>query len=106
MTWLKGLFISVCVFLIGSSQVLVAQRTSGGSADTVVAGIPQKDIGDVWKSLKKKNAEVKPDSLQKKASNKAFIPLIYPGYALVTGFQLVLTTNLSFYADDSKDRKI
>src|ERR1035437_3983554 len=122
----KVLFIAVCVFLSGSAQFIFAQQISVpqgvfsdpkdslrqglyGRTDSTVTSADrkqQKDIGDVWRSVTKKNTTVSTDSLQKKSYGKALIPILYPGYALVTGFQICLTTNFSFYADHSKDAKI
>jgi hypothetical protein len=80
------------------------------SSDTLPAPadqIPQKDITDVFRSSKKKAALAKPDStLRTPWRKKSFIPLVYPGYALVTGFQAVLTSNLSFYLDHGDGAKI
>jgi len=104
MAWIKVLFI--VLFLSGSDYLLFSQQISDDSACAFVSKAPQKDIGDVWQSLKKKNIKAKPDSSHQKSSRKTFIPLLYPGYAQVTGFQIVLTTNFSFYADEAKDAKI
>ena len=86
---IRILFIAVCIF--SSHQFLLAQNVI---SDTTVKSvqeiqeIPQKDITDLFRSSKKKAALAKPDSTLKKPwRKKSFIPLIYPGYALVTGFQ-------------------
>jgi hypothetical protein len=107
-TSLRGFCISVCIFF--SHQLLSAQNVlSDTSVSTVKKAqeTEQKDITDLWKSSSKKGMETQPDSvLKKNGHNKSFIPLIYPGYALVTGLQLVLTSNLSFYIDHSEGAKI
>ncbi|MBI4946054.1 MAG: hypothetical protein HY840_06605 [Bacteroidetes bacterium] len=106
MAWGKLLFISVCVCFLNSTSLLFAQQIAADTALTSADKNPQKDIGDVWRSVVKKKAIIKSDSSHEKGSRRTLIPLLYPGYALVTGFQIVLTTNFSFYADHSKNAKI
>src|SRR5207253_2828240 len=68
--------------------------------------VPQRDIIDFLKGAPKEAVQAKTDTSVITPSHKTFIPILYPGYAQVTGFQIALTTNLSFYTDHSPNAKI
>jgi hypothetical protein len=94
------LHISVCIFF--SAQSLFAQDTNSDTLPPSTQQVEQKDIPDLWRAVMHKTEKVRKDTL----SRRAFIVLPYPGYAGVTGFQFVLTSNLSFNTYRSPDAKI
>ncbi|MFI5164142.1 MAG: hypothetical protein ACHQHP_02725, partial [Bacteroidia bacterium] len=67
---------------------------------------PQMDVLDYLKFVKKKPVEIQSDTAKNNRSNTFYIPILYPGYALATGLQIVLTTNISFYAERREDAKL
>ena len=64
------------------------------------------DVGDCLKLITKKNKHVTQDTLKKNSLGPFYTPLPYPGYALVTGFLVGFTNNISFYTHHGKDAKI
>src|ERR1051326_6085402 len=95
---IKIFLLSLSFFLF--SNLLFAQDVI---SDTSSKQILEKDIMDLIKH-KKKTSQAN-DTIHKRSS-RTFIPLLYPGYAQVTGFQAVLTSNLSFYTYHGEDAKI
>jgi len=66
----------------------------------------QKDISDYYHIITKTTTKEEPDSLISKSLGPFVTPLIYPGYALVTGFIAGLAANVSFYTYRSDSAKI
>lgn len=66
----------------------------------------QKDIADYYRKIFKKDFTTQKDSSQSQSLGPFYTPMIYPGYALVTGGLLGIVTNLSFYTHHGKDAKI
>ena len=65
----------------------------------------QMDISDYVRLITRKKE--KKDTISKKKSLGPFYtPIIYPGYALVTGFLIGLSNNISFYTHEGNDAKI
>lgn len=66
----------------------------------------QKDIGDYYRIISKKEFKLPKDSSKKHSLGPFYTPLIYPGYALVTGGLIGFVCNLSFYTHHGEDAKI
>ena len=98
--------LTACIFFLNADRMVYSQSISRDSARAFSGITPLKDIVDVFKSVRKRNVVAIPDSSETKRSRSAFIPILYPGYAQVTGFQAVLTSNFLFYTERGENAKI
>jgi hypothetical protein len=98
-------FIVFFLFSCGFN-ILFAQKDM---SDTVRLSSDKKkqiDVRDIFRLITKKQEKIVKDSTKKKSLGPFYTPIVYPGYALVTGYLVGLANNISFYTHNGKDAKI
>lgn len=66
----------------------------------------QKDVGDYLKVIFKGKTSTKKETVNRKTLGPFYTPIVYPGYALVTGGLIAIANNISFYTHYGADAKI
>ena len=94
------------IALIFSNNLLFAQNSPSDSLTALNNEKKQMDAGDCLRLITKKQKKTEPDSTQKNSLGPFYTPIIYPGYAQVTGYLIALSNNISFYTHNGKDAKI
>lgn len=90
----RALAINITVLFLGSLNQILGQDIT----------TEQKDISDVYQSVFK--IKSKPDTITKHGLGPFYTPIIYPGYALVTGGLIGLVNSVSFYTNNRENAKI
>ena len=66
----------------------------------------EEDVGDLFREVLKRPPHVRTDSIKKTSLGPFYTPILYPGYALVTGYLIGLANNISFYTHKDKHAKL
>jgi len=98
----KILFVILAYLLNIPSIHLFGQVSSADSLNLT----NQKDIVDYYRKVFVKEFTIQKDSCKNHSLKPFYTPMIYPGYALVTGGLIGFVSNLSFYTHHGKDAKI
>ena len=101
----KNILIVLCLLVI-DINICVSQNNSTDTTKLTVNKVEQKDAGDLFNYVFKKKKEAKQDTIKQKSLGPFFSPLLYPGYAMVTGYLVGFASNISFYTNRNEDAKI
>ena len=101
----KYILLLFCISLF-NINIGLAQNTIADTTKTNANNLNQKDVGDILSAIFKKKFDINKDSIRLKSLGPFYSPLIYPGYAMVTGYLVGLASNISFYTHRSEDAKI
>jgi hypothetical protein len=85
---------------------LYAQKASNDTLKALPDKNTQLDIADCFRYITKKTTFSKRDSVKTKSLGPFYTPILYPGYALVTGYLVGFANNISFYTHHEPDAKI
>jgi len=97
----------VCFFIFLSKyNKLFAQKNIPDTTKGLNTKSKQLDITDCYRYIIHKPTTAKEDSTKKKSLGPFYSPLLYSGYALVSGFLVALANNISFYTHHTPDAKI
>jgi len=102
---LKSLSVLLIYLTLNWPGVLLSQSTLTDSLEHREEEKKQMDVGDLLRHITKKKIIIK-DTLEDKRRRLFYTPILYPGYALVTGYLVGLANNISFYTHMGKDAKI
>jgi hypothetical protein len=85
---------------------LIAQKNVTDSTTEANSKNKNIDIVDWFRRITKKTVRIPTDSTKKGSLGPFYTPILYPGYALVTGYHIGLSNALSFYTHHGEDAKI
>jgi len=102
----KILFLIFTHFLGSHTNRLYGQVSSADTLRITQNTNEQKDIGDYLKVIFNKKNVIKKDTVNRNTLGPFYTPIIYPGYALVTGGLIAFANNISFYTHYGIDAKI
>lgn len=85
---------------------LFGQISSADTLNLTSSLTEQKDVADYYRKVFKKEFTTQKDSSKSHSLGPFYTPIIYPGYALVTGGLIGFVSNLSFCTHRGKDAKI
>jgi len=103
---LKNLLFIFSFFFSCISIQLYAQKNVVDSVKPSINEKAQMDVADLYILITKKKTPIKQDTVKKNSLGPFYTPIIYPGYALVTGYLVGVTNNISFYTHHESDAKI
>jgi Omp85 superfamily domain len=102
----KILFFLLVYFLNIPLNRLYGQISTSDTLKNTQNIAEQKDIGDYFKVIFKGKTVIKKDTIKRKSLGPFYTPIVYPGYALVTGGLIAMANNISFYTHYGADAKI
>ena len=103
---IKRIIILLPFLYLFHSNVIKAQHIDNDTSKFLSGKKVQMDAGDLYRLIFKKPVIVKNDSSKRNLLGPFYTLLPYPGYAMVTGYLLGLSSNVSFFAHKGDDAKI